>query len=114
MDTDALLLTLRLALLTTAVLLVIAVPLAWWLAQGGGWLRAGVQAMASLPLLLPPTVLGFYLLVALGPQTSVGQLLIRLIGHPIAFSFGGLLFGSLLYSLPFAVQPIFAGFSSLD
>src|ERR1700688_448430 len=113
MDIEALLLTLRLALSTTALLLVIALPLAWWITRGGRG-RAMVQALVALPLVLPPTVLGFYLLVALGPLTPVGRLLIRVLGHPLAFSFSGLLIGSVVYSLPFAVQPLVAGFSAVD
>jgi len=113
-DIEALLLTLQLALSTTVVLLAIAIPLAWWLASGRSAGRALLQALVALPLVLPPTVLGFYLLVALGPLTPIGRLLIRLIGHPLAFSFSGLLIGSLIYSLPFAVQPLVAGFSTVD
>jgi len=114
MDTQALLLTLRLALSTTAVLLAVAIPLAWWIASGTGLRRALVQAIVALPLVLPPTVLGFYLLVAMGPLTVPGRALTRLLGHPLAFSFSGLLVGSILYSLPFAVQPLVAGFSAID
>jgi molybdate transport system permease protein len=114
MDFEALWLTLRLALGTTAILLVIALPLAWWIASGRGVTRALVQAVVALPLVLPPTVLGFYLLVAMGPLTAPGRLLIRLLGHPLAFSFAGLLVGSVLYSLPFAVQPLVAGFHAVD
>ena len=114
MDTEAILLTLRLALSTTALLLVIAIPVAWWIASGNGIARALARAIVALPLVLPPTVLGFYLLVALGPLTAPGRLITRLLGHPLAFSFSGLLVGSLLYSLPFAVQPIVAGFSAVD
>jgi molybdate transport system permease protein len=114
MDTQALWLTLRLALSTTALLLLIALPLAWWIAAGKGAARALVQAVVALPLVLPPTVLGFYLLVALGPLTAPGRLIIRLLGHPLAFSFGGLVVGSVLYSLPFAVQPLVAGFRAVD
>jgi len=114
MDTEALLLTLRLALSTTAVLLLIAIPLAWWIASGTGLRRAFIRAVVALPLVLPPTVLGFYLLVALGPLTAPGRLLTRLLGHPVAFSFSGLLIGSLLYSLPFAVQPLVSGFAAVD
>ena len=110
MDMQALWLTLRLALSTTALLLVIALPLAWWIVAGAGAGRALVQAVVALPLVLPPTVLGFYLLVALGPMTAPGRMLIRLLGHPLAFSFAGLVVGSCLYSLPFAVQPLVAGF----
>jgi molybdate transport system permease protein len=114
MDYQALWLTLRLALGTTAVLLLIALPLAWWIASGTGAARALVQAVVALPLVLPPTVLGFYLLVALGPLTAPGRLIIRLLGHPLAFSFSGLVVGSVLYSLPFAVQPLVAGFRAVD
>ena len=114
MDYQALWLTLRLALGTTAVLLLIALPLAWWSASGTGAARALVQAVVALPLVLPPTVLGFYLLVALGPLTAPGRLIIRLLGHPLAFSFSGLVVGSVLYSLPFAVQPLVAGFRAVD
>ena len=114
MDTQALWLTLRLALTTTALLLLIALPLAWWIASGAGAARALAQAVVALPLVLPPTVLGFYLLVALGPLTAPGRLVIRLLGHPLAFSFEGLVVGSVLYSLPFAVQPLVTGFRAVD
>ena len=114
MDTEALWLTLRLALSTTVLLMLIALPLAWWIAAGAGAARALVQAVVALPLVLPPTVLGFYLLVALGPLTAPGRLIIRLLGHPLAFSFSGLVVGSVLYSLPFAVQPLVAGFRAID
>jgi len=114
MDIQALWLTLRLAASTTAILLVIALPLAWWIASGSGVARAVVQAVVALPLVLPPTVLGFYLLVAMGPLTAPGRLLMRVFGHPLAFSFEGLLVGSVLYSLPFAVQPLVAGFKAVD
>src|SRR5271167_903637 len=108
MDIEALWLTLRLALSTTALLLIVALPLAWWITGGAGSARAGagravLQAVVALPLVLPPTVLGFYLLVALGPLTAPGRLLTRVLGHPLAFSFAGLLVGSVIYSLPFAV-----------
>src|ERR1017187_4601 len=114
MDTQALWLTLRLALSTTALLLLISLPIAWWIASGTGAARAVTQAVVALPLVLPPTVLGFYLLVALGPLTAPGRLIIRLLGHPLAFSFTGLVVGSMLYSLPFAVQPLVAGFRAID
>ena len=114
MELEALLLTLRLAGLTTLLLLVVAVPLAWWIANGRGPTRAIVQAIVALPLILPPTVLGFYLLVGLGPLTAIGRTITRLLGHPLAFSFAGLLVGSMLYSFPFAVQPMVAGFQGID
>jgi molybdate transport system permease protein len=107
-------LTLRLAVGTTAILLVVALPLAWWIASGRGAGRALVQAIVALPLVLPPTVLGFYLLIALGPLSAPGRLLIKIFGHPLAFSFSGLLVGSVIYSLPFAVQPLVSGFAAVD
>jgi molybdate transport system permease protein len=114
MDFEALWLTLRLAVGTTVILLVVALPLAWWIASGRGAGRALVQAVVALPLVLPPTVLGFYLLVALGPLSAPGRLLIHVLGHPLAFSFAGLLVGSVIYSLPFAVQPLVSGFAAVD
>jgi molybdate transport system permease protein len=114
MDVQALLLTLRLAAVTTLILLAIALPLAWWLARSASRVRPAVEALSALPLLLPPTVLGFYLLVMLGPETAVGRALIAVVGHPLAFSFSGLVVGSVLYSFPFAVQPLTAGFRAVD
>jgi molybdate transport system permease protein len=114
MNFEALWLTLRLAVSTTAILLVVALPLAWWIASGRGAGRVLVQAVVALPLVLPPTVLGFYLLILLGPLSAPGRMLIRLLGHPLAFSFSGLLVGSVLYSLPFAVQPLVSGFAAVD
>jgi molybdate transport system permease protein len=118
MDTQALWLTLRLALTTASLLLAVALPLAWWIAPGPGagrgTARAVVQAVVALPLVLPPTVLGFYLLVAMGPATAPGRMLVRWLGHPLAFSFAGLVVGSCVYSLPFAVQPLVAGFRAVD
>lgn len=113
MDSQALWLTLRLAAVTTALLLCLAIPLSFWLAYGRARWRPVIEAAATLPLLLPPTVLGFYLLVLLGPRTAAGRLLIHIAGHPIAFSFSGLVIGSMIYSLPFAVQPIVSGFSAI-
>jgi len=113
MDFQALWLTLRLALSTTVLLMLIALPLARWIASGNGPLRALTQTLVALPLVLPPTVLGYYLLVLLGPLTAPGRMLIRLLGHPLAFSFSGLVVGSVLYSLPFAVQPLIAGFRAV-
>jgi len=106
-------LTLRLAGATTAVLLVIATPLAWWLSQTRSRLRAGVSALVTLPLVLPPSVLGFYLLVAMGPEGPLGRLTQALGWGTLAFTFTGLLVGSIIYSLPFAVQPIQHAFESL-
>jgi molybdate transport system permease protein len=113
MDVEALLVTLRLAAVTTAILLAISLPLAWWIAHGRSSARIPVQMLTMLPLVLPPTVLGFYLLVLLGPMTAPGRLLIRLLGRPPAFSFAGLVVGSVVYSLPFAVQPLVTGFAAI-
>jgi molybdate transport system permease protein len=114
MDFTALGLTLRLATFTTILLLLVATPLAAWIAGGSSVPRRIVQAAVALPLVLPPTVLGFYLLVGLGPTTALGRTLITLIGHPLAFTFTGLLLGSMMYSLPFAVQPLVVAFASID
>jgi molybdate transport system permease protein len=114
MDLQALWLTVRLATATTLVLMASGIPLAWWLASTRARWRPLVEAVTTLPLLLPPTVLGFYLLVLLGPRTGPGRVASRLLGHPPAFSFSGLVIGSVLYSLPFAVQPLAAGFRSVD
>jgi molybdate transport system permease protein len=113
-DLQALGLTLRLALSTTVLLLGVALPVAWWISMGRGGLRSMAQALIALPLVLPPTVLGFYLLVSMGPLTAPGRALTRLMGHPLAFSFEGLLVGSMLYSLPFAVQPMVSGFTAVE
>jgi len=114
MDASALRLSLELAALTTAGLLVLGVPLAQWLATSSFRGKVIAETIVSLPLVLPPTVLGYYLLVAFGGRSPVGQAWIRLTGHPLAFSFAGLLFASLLYSLPFAVQPFAASLSRVD
>jgi molybdate transport system permease protein len=114
MDWQALTLTLQLASVTTAILLAIAVPLAAWLILGRSRFRALVEAISALPLVLPPTVLGFYLLVLLGPRTGLGRALTSLLGHPLAFSFAGLVVGSVIYSFPFALQPLVAGFAAID
>ncbi|WP_348261255.1 molybdate ABC transporter permease subunit [Telmatobacter sp. DSM 110680] len=114
MDWQAFALTIKLASLTTAILLVITVPLAALLVLGRSRWLAALEALAALPLVLPPTVLGFFLLVLLGMRTTVGRGIAGLLGHPLAFSFAGLVVGSVIYSLPFAVQPIVAGFSAVD
>ena len=114
MDLQALGLTARLAALTTVLLLALATPLALWLSARETWPRRLVYTATLLPLVLPPTVLGFYLLQGLGPQTVLGRTLTRLLGHTLAFSFGGLVVGSLIYSLPFAVQPLTAAFAAVD
>lgn len=114
MDWQAFALTLKLAAFTTAILLCLAVPLAAWLALGRSRWRVLAEAITGLPLVLPPTVLGFYLLVLLGPRTGFGRAINTILGHPLAFSFAGLVVGSVIYSFPFAVQPIVAGFAAID
>jgi molybdate transport system permease protein len=114
MDLQALRLSFALASLTTVVLLVVGLPLAAWLASSRWRLKPLVEAVVALPLVLPPTVLGFYLLVAMGPMSPVGRGWIAVFGRPLAFSFEGLLVASILYSLPFAVQPFAASLSAVD
>jgi molybdate transport system permease protein len=112
-DWGAIALTLKLASTTTVLLLLLATPLAWWLARTRSPWRRPVGAMVSLPLVLPPTVLGFYLLVALGPQGPVGQLMLALGWGLLPFTFAGLVVGSVVYSLPFAVQPLQNAFEAM-
>ncbi len=114
MDSEALLLTARLAGTTTLILLAISLPLAGWIALSRSRWRFVAEALVALPLVLPPTVLGFYLLWGLGPHTHLGRLLTGLLGHTLAFSFPGLVLGSIAYSLPFAVQPVVAGLRAVD
>jgi molybdate transport system permease protein len=113
MDTTALWLTVRLALATTLVLLVTGLPLAWWLATTRNRWRVVVEAVTALPLVLPPTVLGFFVLMALGPRTWVGARWLEWTGGPLPFSFAGLLVASVLFNLPFAVRPFMAGFAAV-
>ncbi|MGE4370762.1 MAG: molybdate ABC transporter permease subunit [Burkholderiaceae bacterium] len=110
---QAIWLTLELATLTTLLLLLIATPLAWWLSQTRSRWRAPVSALVTLPLVLPPTVLGFYLLVIMGPDGPLGQLTQALGWGTLSFTFTGLLVGSIIFSLPFAVQPIQHAFESI-
>lgn len=110
---QAIRLTIELATLTTLLLLLIATPLAWWLAQTASRWRAPVSALVTLPLVLPPSVLGFYLLVTLGPHGLVGQLTQALGMGVLSFSFSGLLIGSVVFSLPFAVQPMQYAFEAM-
>ncbi len=112
-DLAAVWLTLKLASLTTILLLLLATPLAWWLARTSSRWRAPVGAVVALPLVLPPTVLGFYLLVSLGPNGFGGQVTQALGLGLLPFSFGGLLLGSVIYSLPFAVQPLQHAFAAI-
>lgn len=108
----AIVLTMELAGLTTLLLLLLATPLAWWLAHTASRWRAPVVALVTLPLVLPPTVLGFYLLVLMGPQGPIGQLTQALGWGTLTFTFSGLLIGSMIFSLPFAVQPLQHAFES--
>jgi molybdate transport system permease protein len=112
-DLQAIWLTVKLATSTTVVLLLLATPLAWWLARTHSRLRAPVSALVALPLVLPPTVLGFYLLVVFGPQGWGGQLTQALGIGLLPFTFAGLLVGSVLFSLPFAVQPLQGAFEAV-
>lgn len=113
-DWDALALTLKLAALSTAALLVITTPAAYWLASGRSRWRTVVEAAAALPLVLPPTVLGFYLLLWLAPDGALGKLSAHFGGPPLAFHFTGLVIGSVIYSLPFVLQPLRDAFASVD
>jgi molybdate transport system permease protein len=110
---QAIWLTIRLCFFTTVILLIIATPLAWWLSSGRSRWRVAVQAIVALPLVLPPTVLGFYLLMALGPRGFIGGSLESVGLTHLAFSFEGILIASVLYSMPFAVQPLLESFNSL-
>jgi molybdate transport system permease protein len=112
-DLSAILLTLQLASVTTVLLLFIATPIAWWLAHTQSAWRAPIAALVALPLVLPPTVLGFYLLIALGPLGPVGQFTQWAGWGSLAFSFSGLVLGSMIYSLPFAVQPLVNAFEAM-
>lgn len=112
-DWTAIGLTLRLATVSTLVLLLLASPLAWWLARSRSVWRAPVAALTSLPLVLPPTVLGFYLLVTMGPEGPLGRMTLLLGLGTLPFSFAGLVVGSVVYSLPFAVQPLMHAFQSM-
>jgi molybdate transport system permease protein len=109
----AIVLTLELAASATVILLLLATPLAWWLSQTASRWRAPVSALVTLPLVLPPTVLGFYLLVAMGPQGPLGQLTQALGWGVLSFTFAGLLIGSVVFSMPFAVQPIQHAFEAI-
>jgi molybdate transport system permease protein len=106
-------LTIELAAITTVILLIVGTPIAWWLARSKAWWKEGVATIVALPLVLPPTVLGFYLLVVLGPDGPGGLLAGLWGGRTIAFTFQGLVIGSVLYSMPFVVQPIRNSFAAI-
>ena len=107
-------LSVQLATITMLLLLVIATPLGWWLARTRSRSRPVVQAIVALPIVLPPTVMGFYLLILLGPAGAIGEWWVELTGSALTFSFAGLVIASCIYSLPFAVQPIMSAFESVD
>ena len=112
-ELSAIWLTAQLAGITTLVLLVLATPLAWWLAHSQHRLRPAVEAITAIPLVMPPTVLGFYLLILFSPENPLGSFWIELTGSSLAFSFSGLVIASLIYSLPFMVQPLTAAFAQI-
>jgi len=114
MNIEALLLSVRLALCVSAILFLIGVPLAYWLAYSRRRWKFLLEAMVALPLVLPPTVLGFYMLLAMGPRGPLGKLWNAAFGHGLAFTFAGLVIASVLYSFPFAVQPLVASFETID
>jgi molybdate transport system permease protein len=114
MDWQAFWLTIRLAVLVAAILVVIGLPMAYWLASSRWRAKFLIEAFVALPVVLPPTVLGFYVLVALGSRSPIGKWWIALTRHPLAFTFEGLLIGSVIYSLPFMVQPLASAFAGVD
>src|SRR6202142_1335200 len=114
MDWQAFWLTIRVSALVAAILVVVGLPVACWISYSRWRWKFLVEAVVALPIVLPPTVLGFYVLVALGPRSPLGRCWISLTGHTLAFTFSGLVIGPILYSLPFAVQPLAASFSSVD
>jgi molybdate transport system permease protein len=112
-DLTALWVTIKLASVSTLVLLIIGTPIAWWLSRSQWRFKFIIEAIIALPLILPPTVLGFYLLISLGPNGPIGGLVSLLGGPPLAFSFTGLVIGSVFYSMPFVVQPLQNAFASI-
>ena len=112
-DLSALFITLKLAGITTLILLIIGTPFAWWLARSRWRFKFIIEALVAMPLVLPPTVLGFYLLIMLGPHGPLGALMQSLGGKPLAFTFTGLVIGSVIYSMPFVVQPLQAAFTTI-
>ena len=112
-DVTALIITLKLAALSTVILLLVGTPFAWWLARSRWRFKFVLEAVVALPLVLPPTVLGFYLLIALGPHGPIGGLMQSLGGRPLAFTFTGLVIGSVIYSMPFVVQPLQNAFATM-
>jgi len=114
MNWEALITTLKLAVTTSVILMIIALPLGYWVAFSRWRWKFLIEAVVALPIVLPPTVLGFYVLIAMGPQSPLGRFYETLAGHGLPFTFEGLVFASVLYSLPFAVQPMAAAFGSVE
>lgn len=114
MDFEPLWLSAQLAFVTTVILIILGAPLAWWLSQSRSRLQPVVQAIVAMPIVLPPTVLGFYLLIVLGPNGAIGSWWVKLTGDTLTFSFTGLVIASCIYSLPFAIQPMQNAFESLS
>ena len=112
-ELEAICISIKLSLITMAILLLIGTPLAWWLANSSSRIKPFIEALVAMPLVLPPTVLGFYLLIILGPAGKIGSFWIDITGSSLTFSFTGLVIASVIYSLPFAVQPIQNSFESL-
>ena len=113
LDFSAIIVTIKLAIISTSILILIGTPIAWWLSQTKFKFKAVFEAIIALPLILPPTVLGFYLLITFGSNGPIGKLLESLGGSSIAFTFTGLVVGSVIYSMPFVVQPLQNSFSSV-
>jgi molybdate transport system permease protein len=112
-DPGPLLLTIRLAAITTVILLILGTPVAWWLAHTRSRMKPVIEAITALPLVLPPTVLGFYLLVVFSPNSAIGGLWLSVTGTTLTFSFAGLIVASAIYSLPFMVQPLHGAFEAV-
>ncbi|WP_319532260.1 molybdate ABC transporter permease subunit [uncultured Cohaesibacter sp.] len=110
---EAITLTLKLAVTVTLLLLLVGTPIAWWLARSRSWWKEAIGAVVALPLVLPPTVLGFYLLLALGPNSLLGRSIAAVFGQTLPFTFAGLVVASVIYSLPFMVQPIRNAFEAI-
>jgi molybdate transport system permease protein len=114
MDWQAFWLTIRLAVFVSGILMLVGIPIAYWITYSRWRWKFLAEALVALPIVIPPTVLGFYVLLALGPRSPLGRWWQSLTGHTLAFTFEGLVIGSILYSLPFAVQPFAASFASVD
>ncbi len=110
---DPIWITVKLAFITTVILLIVGTPVGWWLARSKAWWKEAVATIVALPIVLPPTVMGFYLLIALGPDSPIGQVAESLFGRVLPFTFAGLVVGSVVYSMPFVVQPIRNAFEAI-